>query len=175
MSRRRAAPRTDDKRPPLGRLRTLVLEPARARSGRMMKRIRTELDDTREPGPWITAARTLAAEGVISADAVYYFVEILLECSTLHAAAHDGEMLRLEHEMDQVKRAHGLRDDAAHARPRRRRGPARARSGRVPESGSLGALRRVGIRRYGVGPVCGPLDTEGRPSDWSRIGPMTAR
>lgn len=110
MSRRRAAPKTDDKRPPLARLRTLVFEPARARSGRMMDRIRTELDDTREPGLWITAARTLAAEGVISADAVYYFVEILLECITLHSAAHDGEMLRLSHEMDQLKRAHGLRD-----------------------------------------------------------------
>lgn len=111
MSRRRAAPRTDDNRPPLARLRTFVLEPARARSARMMGRIRRELDDTRDPGPWIAAARTLAAEGVISADAVYYFVEILLECITLQSTSHDGEMLRLEHEMDQLKRAHGLRDD----------------------------------------------------------------
>lgn len=111
MSRRRMAPRSDDKRPPLARIRSLVLEPGAERSRRILGRIRKELDETLEPGPWIAAARTLAAEGVITADAVYYFVEILLECITLHASGHDAEMLRLYAEIDKVKRAHGLRAD----------------------------------------------------------------
>lgn len=77
----------------------------------MMSGIRAELDRERSPGPWIAAARTLAAQGRISADGVLYFVEIFLECITAHAAAHDAEMLRIYAEIDRVKRAHGLRDD----------------------------------------------------------------
>lgn len=111
MSRRRAAPRFDDKRPPLARLESLINEPSRARSGRIIGRIREELDRTPEPGPWIAAARALEATGAISSDAVYYFAEIFLECLTAHAAWHDAEMLRLYGEMNRVKRAHGLGDD----------------------------------------------------------------
>ncbi len=111
MSRRRALPRSDDKRPPLERLRTLVLEPGKERKARMMTRARNELDQTREPGPWIAAARTLHSEGVISENALYYLVEILLECITLHSMDHDPEMLRLAAGIDELKRAHGLRDD----------------------------------------------------------------
>lgn len=77
----------------------------------MMGRILTELEASPEPGPWIAAARALAAEGVVSADAVFYFAEHFLECITFQAVNHDPEMLRIYAEIDEVKRAHGLRDD----------------------------------------------------------------
>lgn len=111
MSRRRAVPRSDDKRSPLARLRSLVAEPGEERARRMMGRILTELEKTPEPGPWIAAARALAAEGLVSADAVFYFAEIFLECVTFRAVDNDPEMLRIYAEIDEVKRAHGLRDD----------------------------------------------------------------
>lgn len=111
MSRRRAAPRTDDKRPPLARLESLLREPNGARSRRILFRIREELDRTPEPGPWIAAARALAAKEAISADAVYYFVEIFLECITARAASNDPEMLRLYGEIDRVKLESGLDED----------------------------------------------------------------
>jgi len=111
MSRRRAAPRFDDRRPPLVRLESLIKEPGKARSRRILERIRVELDRTPEPGPWIAAARSLEAKGAISADAVYYFVELFLECITAQAAWNDPEMLRLYGEMDRVKREHGLGED----------------------------------------------------------------
>ncbi len=103
----------DDKRPPLIRLATLVAEPAAARSGRILWRIREELDRNPDPGPWIAAARALAAEGTISDDAVFYFVEIFLECVTAHAAVNDPEMVRLGEEMIGIERAHGLDEDEA--------------------------------------------------------------
>lgn len=111
MSRRRAAPRFDDRRPPLARLESLVNEPSSDRSRRILGRIREELDRTPEPGPWIAAARALAAKGAVTADAVYYFVEIFLECITARAAWNDPEMLRLDGEMNRVKREHGLDED----------------------------------------------------------------
>lgn len=111
MSRRRAVLRFDDKRPPLVRLESLVRESDEDRSRRRLGRLLEELDETREPGPWIAAARALAAQGLITDDAVYYFVEIFLECITAHAAANDHEMLRLYSEIDRVKLAYGLRED----------------------------------------------------------------
>ena len=111
MSRRRAAPRFDDKRPPLVRLESLIKEPDSDRSGRILGRIREELDRTPEPGPWIAAARSLEAQGAISADAVYYFVELFLECITAHAAWNDPELLRIYGEMNRVKREHSLGED----------------------------------------------------------------
>jgi len=111
MSRRRAEPSTDDTRPPVARLRSLVLEPERARSQRIMSRIRTELDETRAPGPWIAAARTLAAERVTTENAVYYFAEIFLECITLASVGRDPVMVRIETAMDELKLAHGLDED----------------------------------------------------------------
>ena len=111
MSRRRTAPRFDDKRPPLARLQSLVAERAVARSLRILFRIRKELDGSPEPGPWLAAARSLEARGVISADAVVYFAEIFLECVTLQATGSDPELLHLHDEMERVERAHGLRED----------------------------------------------------------------
>ena len=111
MSRRRAVPRTDDKRPPVERLRSLLVEPDRERSGRMMKHIRRELEETRAPGPWIAAARTLAAEGVTTENAVYYFVEIFLECITLASMGRDPEMVLIEQAMDELRQEHGLEED----------------------------------------------------------------
>lgn len=77
----------------------------------MMSRVLAELERTPVPGPWIAAARTLATTGVITDDAVYYFVAIFLECLTFEAAGNDAEMLRLYAEMERVKRAHGLAED----------------------------------------------------------------
>lgn len=111
MSRRRAASRFDDKRSPLVRLESLIKEPGKDRSRRIIGRIREELDRTPEPGPWIAAARALEAKGAISTDAVYYFVEIFLECITAQAAWNDPELLRLYGEMNRVKREHGLGED----------------------------------------------------------------
>jgi hypothetical protein len=67
-SRRRAVLRFDSKRTPLQRLESLIREPDRERAGRMMGRITEELDRTPRPGPWFAAARSLAAQGAISAD-----------------------------------------------------------------------------------------------------------
>lgn len=111
MSVRRAVPRTDDRRPPLERLRSLILETEDARTQRIMSRIRTELDQTQQPGPWIAAARTLAAEGVTTEDAVYYLVEIFLECVVMASMGRDPEMVRIERAMDELRRAHGLSED----------------------------------------------------------------
>lgn len=111
MFRRPDATRSDDARPPLVRLRSLLVEPEAERARQIWRRILEELEETPEPGPWIAAARTLAAERLISDDAIHYFVEILLQCITGHAASHDAEMLRLYAEIDKVKRAHGLGDD----------------------------------------------------------------
>jgi hypothetical protein len=111
MSRIRAAPRFDDKRPALARLESLVTEPALARSQRILIRIRKDLDKSPEPGPWILAAQSLEACGLISADVVIYFTEIFLECITLHASKSDAELLGLYDEMHRVERAHGLLED----------------------------------------------------------------
>jgi hypothetical protein len=113
MSRRRtlAAPRFDDKRPPLERLASLVHEPGIERAQRMMLRISEELIRTPEPGPWIAAARTLAAQSVITENALVYLVEQFLECITMDAIGHDPEMMRIEEEIERVKRQHGLGED----------------------------------------------------------------
>lgn len=63
------------------------------------------------PGPWIAAARKLAAQGAISEDAVYHLVELFLECVTGDAAANDPEMLRIYDELARVRREHGLAED----------------------------------------------------------------
>lgn len=76
-----------------------------------MSRIREELDRTPEPGPWIAAARALAAKEAISADAVYYFVETFLDCITARAYSNDPEILRLNGEIDRVRFEYGLSED----------------------------------------------------------------
>jgi len=111
MVRRPRILRFDDKRTPLARLESLLREPSKDRSRRIIGRIREELERGRQVGPWIAAARTLAARGDISADAAYYFFEIFLECITANGARNDPEMLRLYDEIDKVKRAHGLTED----------------------------------------------------------------
>lgn len=77
----------------------------------MMERIHDDLYHSREPSPWIAAARTLAAEGQISENASLYLVEIFLECITFDAMEHDPEMLRLEAEMARIRHEHGLTED----------------------------------------------------------------
>ena len=95
MSRRRAAPRFDDKRPPLARLESVVSETARERKGRIMSRIIIELDASADPGPWIAAARSLEARALISFDAAVHFAERFLECISFRASTIDSEMLRI--------------------------------------------------------------------------------
>lgn len=113
MSRRRtlAAPRFDDKRPPLERLTSLTHEPGVDRARRMMIRISEELIRSVEPGPWIAAARTLAAQSVITENAALYLVERFLECLTFDAIDNDPELRRIGDEIDRVKREHGLQED----------------------------------------------------------------
>jgi hypothetical protein len=111
MSRRRAAPRFDDKRPPLARLESFVSETARERKGRIMGRIVLALDETAEPGPWIAAARSLEARGTISFDAVAYFAGRFLECISFHSSTCDAEMLRISDEMRRIEKVHGLHED----------------------------------------------------------------
>ena len=111
MPRRRIAPQADDRRPPLARLESFVAEPAIGRSQRILMRIRNELDASLEPGAWISAARSLEARGLISADTAIYFTTIFLECITFHALESDTELLRLTSEMKLFERAQGLQED----------------------------------------------------------------
>jgi hypothetical protein len=111
MSRRRAAPRFDDKRPPLARLESFVAETARERKSRMMRRIVIELDESAEPGPWIAAARSLEARAIISFDAVVHFTEKFLESVSFRSSTSDAEMVRLSDEMERIERSHGLTED----------------------------------------------------------------
>lgn len=110
-SRRLATPRFDDKRPPLERLASVAREPGKERAQRMMRRIRAELEETPEPGPWIAAARALAAQSVITENAALFLTEIFLECITFNAVHSDPEIVRLYAELDRVKREHGLSED----------------------------------------------------------------
>jgi nucleotide-binding universal stress UspA family protein len=77
----------------------------------MIMQIREEVDRARAPGPWIAAARALAADSVISDDAASYLIDNFLECITLSSMENDPEMVRLGHEMDRVRREHGLTED----------------------------------------------------------------
>lgn len=110
-SRRLAPSRFDDKRSPLERLASLAQEPKERRAKRLMVRITKELDASAAPGPWIRAAQTLADDAQISPNAALYLIERFLESVTMKAAASDPEMLRIEAELDRVRRAHGLAED----------------------------------------------------------------
>lgn len=113
MSRRRAKrpPATTDKRTPDERLEALVREPNAERAQRMLARILDDLDLQPEPGPWLSAARTLSERLIISEDTFYYFAEKLAECLTFSASRTDPELMRLVEEMTAIERAHGLRKD----------------------------------------------------------------
>jgi hypothetical protein len=110
MSRRRAAPRFDDKRPPVARLESLVSESSKERKHRIFRRILTELEVSVLPGPWIAAARSMQRRGIISTDLLIYFAEMFLECVTSYASEHDAELLRLYDELHRVERNHGLKE-----------------------------------------------------------------
>jgi hypothetical protein len=81
------------------------------RATRMLVRIRHDLDDNPDPGPWIAAARTLSERLIISENAFHYFAEIFAECLLLSASGADPELVRIRDEMDDIERAHGLRED----------------------------------------------------------------
>lgn len=74
-------------------------------------RIRDEVDRSGAVGPWIAAARALAADGVITADAALFLVEAFLDAVTYASLESDPEMVRICEEMDRVKREHGLDED----------------------------------------------------------------
>src|SRR3990170_1282435 len=63
-------PRAAARPPPLARLESLLAERNRARSRRILFRIRNELDAEPNPGPWIAAARALHQRGLLSHDAL---------------------------------------------------------------------------------------------------------
>jgi hypothetical protein len=115
MSRRRIrrpSP-TTDQRSPEERLEALVREPNPDRAHRMMRRIRGDLERNPQPGPWITAARTLSERLIISEDAFYYFADMFLESIMMHASRSDPELGRLMNEIDAIERAHGLTENEA--------------------------------------------------------------
>jgi len=77
----------------------------------MLARIRDDLDARPDAGAWIAAARTLSERLIISENAFYYFAELFTECLVLAASESDPELRRLRDEMEDIERAHGLRDD----------------------------------------------------------------
>src|SRR5262245_18384759 len=93
--RRRPPPPTTDRRTPEERLEAMVREDNPDRAHRMFGRILDDLDAKPEPGPWISAARTLSERLVISDDAFYYFVEKLTECLVLEGVNSDPELVRI--------------------------------------------------------------------------------
>jgi hypothetical protein len=113
MSRRRTRrlQPTTDQRTPEQRLEALCREPNRERSLRTLARIRHDLDGNPDPGPWIAAARTLSERLIISENAFYYFAELFTECVVLAASDSDPALCRTRDEMEDIERAHGLRDD----------------------------------------------------------------
>jgi hypothetical protein len=76
----------------------------------MWARILDGLDVVPEPAPWISAARTLSERLIISEDAFYWFVEGFTECLVLQASQTDPELRELRDALEQIERAHGLRE-----------------------------------------------------------------
>jgi hypothetical protein len=102
---------TTDTRSPDVRLEAFVHEKYDDRAERMWARILDGLDAVPEPGPWISAARTLSERLIISEDAFYWFAEGFMECIVLHASEKDAELHELRREMVEIERAHGLTED----------------------------------------------------------------
>jgi hypothetical protein len=101
---------TTDKRSPEERLEALVRETNLDRAARMLERIEDDLDASREPAPWIAAARTLSERLIISENAFYYFAELFCEPLLYAAATTDPELVRLSTEMRSIEATHGVRD-----------------------------------------------------------------
>ncbi|HEY9227248.1 MAG TPA: hypothetical protein VIP11_11405, partial [Gemmatimonadaceae bacterium] len=55
---------------------------------------------------WISGARTLADRLIVSEDAFYYMAEKLTECLLFS----DPELVRIGDAMEEIERAHGLRE-----------------------------------------------------------------
>jgi hypothetical protein len=89
----------------------MVREPNLERGHRTFGRILDDLDARPEPGPWIDAARTLSERLIISEDTFYYFAEKFTECVIFAASQADAELVRIATAMEEIERAHGLRDD----------------------------------------------------------------
>jgi hypothetical protein len=113
MSRRRKwRPQpTTDQRSPDERLEAFAREPNPERAHRMIGRIYDDLDAKPDPGPWISAARTLSERLIISDSALYHLAEKFTECVIFAASTEDPELARLRSEMVAIERAHGLRED----------------------------------------------------------------
>jgi hypothetical protein len=88
-----------------------VREPNLERAHRMMARIRSDLDVNPDAGPWVAAARTLSERLIISEDSFYFLAEMFMECLLFSASRADLELSRIRDEMDEIERAHGLRED----------------------------------------------------------------
>ena len=112
MSRRRTRrPKpTTDTRSPEQRLEALIREPNPERAHRMLGRIIEDLEAKPEPGPWIAAARTLSERLIISEDAFYYLAQMFNESLLFAASVDDPELSRLRRGMEEIERAHGLRE-----------------------------------------------------------------
>ncbi len=76
-----------------------------------MKRILIELDESCSLGPWIAAARSLEARGIISFDAAVHFAERFLECISFRSSSTDAEKVRLSEGMQRIEKEHGLTEE----------------------------------------------------------------
>lgn len=97
-----------DGRAPAERLAALITEPKSARALRMLTRIRQDLDDTPEPGPWLVALRSSMECGTIGFDTLCYLSELLTECVIFQGSAHDPELVSLHDAKVAIERAAGL-------------------------------------------------------------------
>ncbi|HYW32901.1 MAG TPA: hypothetical protein VE869_15480 [Gemmatimonas sp.] len=92
------------------RLTALIAEPKSARALRMLMRIRHDLDELPEPGPWLVALRSLLDDGTIGFDSLCYLSELLTECVILWGSERDPELVALHDAKVVIERAAGLAD-----------------------------------------------------------------
>jgi hypothetical protein len=108
--RRQPAPTTDT-RPPAERLEALVREQNGERRERILMRIRGDIVGPSEFVPWVRAARELADRLITSDDTFYYLAGLFLDSAFDGVVYVDEELVRLSQAIEDIERAHGLRDD----------------------------------------------------------------
>lgn len=86
---------------------TMVGQPRRE-ALRMFVRIRQQLLDDPNAGPWLAAAHALRARGTISNDVLRYLTGIFLECITASASESDPELCAIRLKMEAMEAAVGL-------------------------------------------------------------------
>jgi len=108
---RRQPAATTDARPPAERLEAMVREKNDERRERMLGRIRAEIRGPSELIPWMRGARELADRLITSDDTFYYLAGLFLDSAFDGVVYVDEELVRLSQAIDDIERAHGLRED----------------------------------------------------------------